>query len=70
MEYRFYWIGPDGHIKEAEYFDCASDVAAKERALELVGEFPTIEVWEGTRRVERLTGRSDAYSASQIDRSR
>ena len=55
MEFRFYWIASDDHIKEAENIECASDAEAKRRALEIRGEYPTIEVWDGVRRVERVT---------------
>lgn len=58
MEYRFYWIGPDEHIQAARNLECASDAEARAKALEIIGDFPTMEVWEGTRRVERLTGRA------------
>jgi hypothetical protein len=55
--YRFYWFGPDGHIKAAENRDCASDEEAQAEALEMIGDYATMEVWLGARCVARLMGR-------------
>jgi hypothetical protein len=54
--YRFYWFGSDGHIKAAENRDCASDEEAQAKALEMIAEHATLEVWLGARCVARLTG--------------
>jgi hypothetical protein len=53
--YRFYWFGTDGHIKAAEDLECASDEAARDKALGMIGAYAAIEVWIGVRRVARLT---------------
>ena len=55
MEFRMYWIGPDEHIKAAQNFECASDAEAKAEALEIIGDYPAIEIWEGIRFVAHLT---------------
>jgi len=55
MEYRIYWIGPDDRIKQADYLDCASDVDAETKTRGLMRSFPVVEVWQGTRRVLRLS---------------
>jgi hypothetical protein len=55
--YRFYWFGIDGHIKAAENRDCASDEEAHSEALEVIGDYATMEVWLGARCVARLMGR-------------
>ena len=52
--YRFYWIGPDGHIKAAENVECASDEEAITVAASRKGGFPAIEIWLGTRCVLRI----------------
>ena len=53
--YRIYRLGADGRIKEAVNIDCASDEEAQEAAIREIGNFPEAEVWEGARRVARVT---------------
>jgi hypothetical protein len=55
--YRFYWFGSDGHIKAAENRDCTSDEEAQAEALEMIGDYATLEVWLAARCVARLTAR-------------
>ena len=50
--YRFFFRR-DGMTFGAEVFQCDGDVAAIEKAKELLGQssFALMEIWEGTRRV-------------------
>jgi len=52
--YRIYWIGDDGRIKRGEDTECASDAEAQRVALERIGSYAAIEVWEAGRRVARV----------------
>lgn len=52
--YRFYWFGPNGHIRRGEDVECASDDEARELAASRQGEFTAVEVWVGTRMVARI----------------
>ena len=44
--------------KAAQNLECASDAEAKAEALEIIGKYPAIEIWEGARLVEYLTAPS------------
>jgi hypothetical protein len=52
--YRIYWLAADGHIRDAENLDCASDQEAIAAAGKRISDYPAMEVWRGTRRVAQL----------------
>jgi hypothetical protein len=51
--YRAFVIGLDGHVIDRVDLFCASEEDARERARQLV-DGHAIELWEGTRRIERF----------------
>ena len=52
--YRFYVLDEDDHVREPpKVFECPSDEAAVERAVQLLNG-QVIEVWDHSRRVVRL----------------
>jgi hypothetical protein len=51
--YRLYWIGGNIHVPRGEWVHCRDDAEAIACAEAALGSEP-LEVWEGTRRVERL----------------
>lgn len=54
LEYSFYIVGTDGHIRgPAEKFSFMNDAQAIERANR-VAEFWTIEIWQSSRLVARI----------------
>lgn len=52
-DYRIFVIGVDGHVTDRIDLVCASEEDARERAGLLV-DVNAIELWEGTRRIERF----------------
>ncbi len=53
-EYRFYTIGPDGHIPcPAQTYAFTSDDRAVKHARRVVRDLP-IEIWEASRLVARI----------------
>ena len=52
-EYYVYRIGEDGHIEHRVELICDDDSEAKRLARQLV-DGHTIELWQGTRMIERL----------------
>lgn len=57
--YRIYWFGADNHISAAQNIECSSDEEARAKAKDLIGEFPAAEVWNGPRRVARLSAQGN-----------
>jgi hypothetical protein len=53
-QYKFYFLGKDGHIVNGLDVPAADDLAALEAAIPLSRD-QAIEIWEATRRVARLT---------------
>jgi hypothetical protein len=49
-EYRAYLIGADGHFHSSIPLECADDVAASERAKQLV-DGHDVELWQRDRKV-------------------
>jgi hypothetical protein len=53
--YRFYLLTANDHIPLRREVDCDDDAHATATAVDLIGEYPAIEVWDGgRRRVTRL----------------
>ena len=52
--YRVYKVDADDHIADAENLECANDDEARAKALQLKGDYPVVEVWEGARLVARI----------------
>ncbi|HUN38932.1 MAG TPA: hypothetical protein VMU81_01440 [Acetobacteraceae bacterium] len=52
--YRIYLIGRDNHIRSHGVIWSAHEEDAVAEAVLLVGEYPRVEVWNGTRLVRRL----------------
>jgi hypothetical protein len=52
--YRFYELGPTGHITAGYSVDCISDADAMRAACRLLQRAPVVEIWEHTRRVAHL----------------
>jgi hypothetical protein len=61
--YRFYLLGHDDRIKDAENVECATDQDACLQAQQIMRSHPAVEVWEGRRFVARV----DAPSRSAAD---
>jgi len=55
MRYVAYAVDTFGVSLATYEFLCASDADAEHRARKLLEAHPTIEIWQGTRRVVRLT---------------
>jgi len=53
LDYRFYWLRPDGRIDVAANFAFADDEAARGHA-ENIQDGSDIEVWQGARKAFRL----------------
>jgi hypothetical protein len=51
VEYRAYFLTPDGHITKAFDLFCENDEAAKERAKQFVNGHD-VELWQLGRKVE------------------
>jgi hypothetical protein len=60
--YRLFFIGRDDHIVKAEVVDCPTDGDAVAIARVACAEYPAVEVWEWTRRVERVDADITAVS--------
>jgi hypothetical protein len=55
--YRYYLLDLDKRVRESEAMECASDAEAFVISLEILKrrpEFYGIELWEGTRCVEKI----------------
>jgi hypothetical protein len=52
-EYKFYCIGPDGHIVRREDYTARDDLDALDRARAMCGQYE-IEVWDGARMISRV----------------
>jgi hypothetical protein len=61
--YRIYLISVADKIVECRDVTCAKDEDALAIALPLLPEWPIVEIWDGIRRVVRLTTPSPAGSA-------
>jgi hypothetical protein len=57
--YRVYRIGSDLHIRQGDWVHCADDAQAIECARAKLGSEP-VEIWQGTRQVDRLEPRLPA----------
>lgn len=66
-EYKFYCIGPDGHIVSRQDYAARDDLAALDRARELCGQYE-IEVWEGARMVTRVAKDGTASEQTPVAR--
>ena len=53
-DYRIYWLDADDRTWDYRVIQCADDAAAMTTAARLQSGFPGIEVWVGTRMVQRL----------------
>jgi hypothetical protein len=53
--YRLYLLTEHDHIDDARDADCTSDDDAQTRAAEIIGDYPAVEIWSGTRLVGRFT---------------
>lgn len=60
MDYRAYFVGPDGHFINRKDIDAASDEAAV-AAVQKLAKGQAIEVWRG----ERLVTKIDASPGSK-----
>lgn len=54
--YQIYWIGRDIHVPQGDWLHCRDDAQAIEYARAKLGTEP-LEIWQGTRQVERLEPR-------------
>ena len=55
MKYRTHAVDPYG-VSLADYeFECTTDEEAKSRAARYLHVHPVVEIWQGVRRVARLT---------------
>jgi hypothetical protein len=55
MHYRIYLLRADDHIGRAYDFECDSDEQAYDAIAGVIGDFPSAEVWCGTRHVGNWT---------------
>jgi hypothetical protein len=53
INYRFYWLLPDGRIDTASNLEFADDGAARAHA-ERIRDGAPIEVWQGARKVFQI----------------
>jgi hypothetical protein len=66
MRYRVHAGDPYG-VSLADYeFECATDSEAEERAAKYLHVHPVIEVWQGVRRVKRLTRNKDPAGEADV----
>ena len=56
--YRFYGLDVKNIIESATYIECATDESSRTHAAKILGVHFDIEIWEGTRIVGRLSGRT------------
>jgi hypothetical protein len=56
--YKLYSLGADDHINAATATDAASDKDAHLQAVAMLGNYTTIEIWEGKRHVGRIERRA------------
>ena len=64
MEYRVYRLSSAGRIVSGEWVSAADDEAAKVKAAEFCdAATPTIELWQGARRVAVLPCEADEAAA-------
>lgn len=54
MRYVAYAVDLSGVARAAYELDCPTDKDAEDRAAKFLEERPTVEVWDGPRRVVRL----------------
>jgi hypothetical protein len=57
--YQIYRIGSNLHIRQGDWVHCADDAQAIECARAKLGAEP-VEIWQGTRQVDRLEPRLPA----------
>jgi hypothetical protein len=55
-EYRAYAVSNDGNFTGFEPLACAEDAEAISQAKQLLDDYHAIEVWNGARFVQRLSG--------------
>ncbi|WP_245286999.1 hypothetical protein [Bradyrhizobium sp. Tv2a-2] len=68
MKYRTHGVDACG-VSLADYeFECATDEEAEERASRYLNVHPVIEVWQGMRRVARLTRNSGQAGETDLQR--
>ena len=52
--YRIYRVDARDRIADAENVECRDDEEARAKALQLKGDYPVAEVWDGARLVARV----------------
>jgi len=52
--YRVYRVDADYHIADAKISNVQMTMRARAKALQLKGDYPVVEVWEGARLVARI----------------
>lgn len=52
--YRIYLMDRESHIRAHRAIRCPQDEDAVAEAMQLLGEYPCVEVWNGARLVRRL----------------
>jgi len=52
--YRIYLMDRESHIRSHRVIRCAQDEDAVADAMQWLGEYPCVEVWNGARLVRRL----------------
>jgi hypothetical protein len=52
--YRIYLMDRESHIRSHRVIRCAQDEDAVADAMQALGEYPCVEVWNGERLVRRL----------------
>jgi hypothetical protein len=58
--YRVFMLSNDDHFVGVKLIDCATDGEAMRRAPGVAGDCKAVEIWEFTRRVERIDLRHPA----------
>jgi hypothetical protein len=55
MQYRVHAVGISGISRTDYELDCSTDEEAKRRAVSYLNIHSSVEIWQGIRRVARLT---------------
>ncbi len=63
-EYRAYAVSNDGNFTGFEPLACAEDAEAISQAKQLLDDYHAIEVWNGARFIQRLSGEKSRKTIS------
>ena len=64
--YRFYLFMVDGHIGKSREAQCADDAQAIAKAAEFIGFYPALEIWNGGRKVTRVSAEQLARAGGDL----